>query len=83
MRLLVGARVVLAGALIAGGAGSVFAADLDVGAEHSKFIDAFNERQWDDVKALMAEDIVFHRGNAEEVYAGPDAVVGRFEDTIG
>src|SRR5690606_7206435 len=29
------------------------------------------------------EDAVFHRANATEVYSGPDAILGHFEETIG
>ena len=44
-------------------------------------MDAFNNRQWDEVKAQLAEDAVFHRANAAEVYSGPDAIVGHFEQS--
>lgn len=63
--------------------GSAAAADFDADAHHAKFIDAFNNRQWEDVKSLLAEDSVFHRGNATEVYSGPDAIVDHFEQPIG
>ena len=59
------------------------AADFDAEAAHAKFIDAFNNRQWAEVKALLAADSVFHRANAAEVYSGPDAIVGHFEQPIG
>jgi len=64
-------------------AGAAQGADLDIDAHHGKFIDAFNGRQWQDLKALLAPDIVFHRASGEEVFIGPDAVIGRFESTIG
>jgi ketosteroid isomerase-like protein len=83
MKLSPWACIIGASTLITAGAGAALAADLDIDAYHGKFIDAFNGRQWQDVQALMAPDIVFHRGNATEVYAGADAVVGRFEETIG
>jgi ketosteroid isomerase-like protein len=63
--------------------GAVAAADFNADAVHAKFMDAFNNRQWDEVKALLAEDSVFHRANAAEVYSGPDAIVGHFEQPIG
>lgn len=59
------------------------AAEFNVKAAHGEFTTAFNSREWDGLKAMLAEDVVFHRANATEVYAGPDAVVGRFQDTIG
>ena len=69
--------------LVVGGLGSAIAADFDAAGAHAKFVDAFNNRQWDDVKALLAKDAVFHRAKAKEVYEGPDAVVERFKGTIG
>ncbi len=69
--------------MMVGGVGSAIAADFDADGAHAKFVDAFNNRQWDDVKALLATDAVFHRAGAEEVYVGADKVVGRFKDTIG
>jgi ketosteroid isomerase-like protein len=63
--------------------GNAAAADFDADAQHAKLIDAFNNRQWEDVKSLLAEDSVFHRANATEVQTGPDAIVGHFEQPIG
>lgn len=68
-------------AVAAASPGSVFAAD--PGAAHDKFMEAFNARQWDEVRSLLAADAAFHRANAEEVYVGPEAIVERFESTIG
>jgi ketosteroid isomerase-like protein len=68
--------------LVLGFAGAA-AADFDAAAAHAKFMDAFNNRQWEEVKAVLAEDSVFHRANATEVDSGPDAIVDRFEQTIG
>ena len=62
---------------------SVSAQEFDAEAAHQPFMDAFNDRSWEAVKSVLAEDAVFHRANAEEVYVGPDAIVSRFEDTIG
>ena len=73
---------VLALPLVFGLAGAA-AADFDPDAAHAKFLDAFNNRQWEEVKAVLAEDSVFHRANATEVYSGPDAIVGHFEQPIG
>jgi len=83
MRLSTLAGAGVAGLMAMAGTGLALAADLDVGAQHGKLIEAFNGRQWQDVKALLAPGIVFHRGNGEEAFVGPDAVVGRFESTIG
>lgn len=68
-------------AVAAASPGSVFAAD--PGAAHDGFMEAFNARQWDEVRSLIAADGTFHRANAEEVYVGPEAIVERFESTIG
>jgi hypothetical protein len=70
-------------ALLAGQAGSALAADFDPGAAHDKFINAFNHRQWNDLKPLLAQDIVFHRANAAEVYSGQAQVLDHFDKTIG
>lgn len=63
--------------------GGTAAADFDADALHARWIDAFNNRQWDEVKAQLADDAVFHRANATEVYRGPDAILDHFEQTIG
>ena len=76
-------RSVMALALVVGGGGSAVAADFDAGALHEEFMDAFNNRKWEEVKSILAQDSVFHRANATEVYSGPDAIVDRFEQTIG
>ena len=70
-------------ALFATLGGSAVAADFDPAAAHEGFINAFNNRQWGDLKPLLADDIVFHRANADTVYSGADQVMGRFEKTIG
>jgi ketosteroid isomerase-like protein len=70
-------------ALIVSVGGSAAAADFDAEAQHARFMDAFNNRQWEEVKSLLAEDSVFHRANATEVYSGPDAIVSHFEQPIG
>jgi ketosteroid isomerase-like protein len=76
-------RLVLMLPILTGLAGVATAADFDADAAHSQFIDAFNDRQWDALKAQLADDSVFHRANAAEVYSGPDAIVGHFEQPIG
>lgn len=74
---------VMALTFLAGFGGSAAAADFDAGALHEEFMGAFNDRQWEEVKSILAEDSVFHRANATEVYSGPNAIVDRFEQTIG
>ena len=76
-------RCLLTLTLIAGLGGSAVAADFDASALHEEFMAAFNDRQWEEVKSMLAEDSVFHRGTATEVYSGPDAIVGHFEQPIG
>lgn len=62
---------------------AVHAADFDASAAHRAFIDAFNNRQWDAVKSTLTQDSVFHRATGDEVFIGPEAIVGRFSKTIG
>jgi hypothetical protein len=69
--------------LMAGWGSAVAAAEFDADPIHDQFVNAFNNRQWEDVKTLLAKDSVFHRANADEVYNGPDAITGHFEQTIG
>lgn len=63
--------------------GHAMAEDLDAAKLHSQFTGAFNSRNWDSVKAMLAEDIVFHRASGDTVFIGPDAVIERFSGTIG
>ena len=74
---------VMALTFLAGFGGSAAAADFDAGALHEEFIGAFNERQWEQVKSVLAEDSVFQRANATEVYSGPNAIVEHFKQPIG
>jgi hypothetical protein len=83
MQLLKVMSASVALALIAGSAGTAAAAAFDAKSEHAKFVDAFNNRQWDAVKSMLAAKSVFHRADGDQVYSGPDAIVGRFEKTIG
>ena len=76
-------RLVMVLPIVTGLAGVAAAADFDADAAHAGFIEAFNNRQWDALKAQLAEDAVFHRANAAEVYSGPDAIVSHFEQPIG
>ena len=66
-----------------GTAASVHAEDFDANTSHQAFIEAFNNRDWDGVKSVLTEDSVFHRATGEDVFIGPDAIVGRFSETIG
>lgn len=68
---------------LAGFSSAAVAADFDAGALHEEFMGAFNDRQWEQVKSMLAEDSVFHRANAAEVYSGPDAIVDHFEHQSG
>lgn len=56
---------------------------IDVKALHDKFVQAFNTRDWAGLKAQMSDDIVFHRASGDTAFVGPDAVIGRFSETIG
>ena len=62
---------------------NAYAGDFDATASHNAFIDAFNSRDWDAVKAVLTDDSVFHRANGDQVFVGPDAIVERFSSTIG
>ena len=72
--------ILSAAAFAAIGAG---AAEADVASARADFAEAFNARDWDAVRTLLSEDVVFHRANAEEVFVGPDAVMARWRETIG
>ena len=74
---------VIALALFASLGGSALAADFNPSAAHAGFIDAFNNRQWGDLQPLLAQDIVFHRANAAEVYSGSVQVLKNFQTTVG
>ncbi len=62
---------------------SAHAGDFDATVSHDKFIDAFNNRDWDEVKSVLTVDSVFHRANGEQVFIGPDAIIERFSTKIG
>lgn len=68
-------------AMVSGG-GAVNA-DLDVKAADQAFVAAFNERDWDALRAHLADDVVFHRANADSVQVGEDAVIEHFSSLIG
>lgn len=59
------------------------AADFDASAAHGPLVDAFNSRDWNAVKSVLTTDSVFHRATGDEVFIGPEAIVGRFSETIG
>lgn len=59
------------------------AGDFDAATAHGPFIDAFNARDWDAVKAVFTDDAVFHRASGDTAFMGPDAIVERFSSTIG
>ena len=63
---------------------SVTAASADFRAQtaHKGLIEGFNSRDWAAVKRVLAEDVVFHRANAKEVFIGPDAVVAALKQPI-
>lgn len=59
------------------------AGDFDAASAHGPFLDAFNARNWDAVKAVFTDDAVFHRASGDTAFMGPDAIVERFSSTIG
>jgi len=65
------------------GTGSAWAGGFDASKLHGQFTEAFNARNWDGVKSMLADDIVFHRASGDTVFMGPDAVIERFSSTIG
>lgn len=69
--------------LVVGAGAASGAGHFDTGKLHDQFTQAFSARDWAGLKALLADDIVFHRASGEDVYIGPDAVIERFSSTIG
>ncbi len=63
--------------------GTAHAGDFDASTAHGPFMEAFNARDWDAVKAVFTEDAVFHRASGDTAFMGPDAIVERFSTTIG
>jgi ketosteroid isomerase-like protein len=59
-------------------AGAEFAAQT----AHKSLIEAFNSRDWAAVRKVLADDVVFHRANAKEVFIGADAVVAALKQPI-
>lgn len=49
---------------------------------HDAFRDAFNARDWDAIRTVLADDVVFHRAAAHEVFVGEDAVIEHFRKPI-
>jgi len=74
---------ILAAPLVLSLSAGAMAADFDANQAHSAFIDAFNNRQWEDVKSVFTDDSVFHRASGDTAFMGPDAIVERFSSTIG
>ena len=76
-------RTTVLGAAVAVAMSAAAAAD-DFGpaSAHSDFQDAFNARDWEKVRALLADDVVFQRATSTDVHSGPDAVLGNLEGTI-
>ncbi len=58
------------------------AADFAPASAHAEFQEAFNSRDWDKVRTLLADDIVFQRATSTDIFAGPDAVMGNLQGTI-
>ena len=46
------------------------------------FRTAFNSRDWNAMKPVLADDVVFHRAAAHEVFVGEDAVIEQFRKPI-
>ncbi len=63
---------------------STIAAGADFGPAkaHDAFREAFNARNWEGVRTLLADDVVFQRAASTDVHAGPDAVIGNLDGTI-
>ena len=49
---------------------------------HKSLIERFNSRDWAAVRKVLADDVVFHRANAKEVFIGADAVVAALKQPI-
>lgn len=47
------------------------------------FINAFNDRNWEAVKDMFADEALFHRGNGDTLYKGKGDVADRLKDPIG
>ncbi len=73
----------LVGISLAASLAAVAAAkDFGPASAHSEFRDAFNARDWDTVRTLLADDAVFQRATSAEVHSGPDAVIGSLRDPL-
>ena len=75
--------VLIAFGLVVGAGAALAAGHFDTGKLHNQFTKAFNARDWPGLKAMLADNIVFHRASGDGVYIGPDAVIERFSGTIG
>jgi len=70
-------------AIVLGGAYALASSDLDVEQADKAFVESFNSRDWEGLRAHLADDIVFHRANADTVQVGEDAVIEHFSSVIG
>jgi hypothetical protein len=75
-------RTLLWGSLLVAFATVAPAADFGPAEAHSEFQEAFNARDWDKVRMLLADEVVFQRASSTDVFAGPDAVIGNLQGTI-
>lgn len=69
--------------LLISSVGTAASAEFDAEAAHDPFVNAFNERAWDQVKSSLADDAVFHRANSDQVQSGPEEIVGHFSELVG
>jgi hypothetical protein len=79
-RMLLG--VGLAATMATAFAGAVSAAEFGPAGAHKEFQEAFNARDWEKVRILLADEVVFQRASSTDVFAGPDAVIGNLQGTI-
>lgn len=71
---------IMAGLVLAGLASSAVGAEFQQA--HDAFRAAFNNRDWDAIRSVLADDVVFHRAAAHEVFVGEDAVIEHFRKPI-
>jgi hypothetical protein len=83
VKSIMGLTFVAVAVALGAGVAPASAAEFGANEAHQKFVEAFNNRQWDEVRSLVAEKSAFHRANADEVFVGPDAIVEVFEKTVG
>jgi hypothetical protein len=76
-------QLILASVILGSQLAPAASAEFDAEAAHRAFTESFNARNWSALRSVLADDVVFHRANAPEVYVGADAVVEIFTSTIG